>query len=171
MKESEFQGFLAESSRQHFNGNIAKARTLGANIVSSFSYSAAPAELVDFVMEHGVVPTEDVLLQARYLSVFSAELSLTSYLPPLLSQIAKSEMYDVLMKFSPDFYESLARSGAFSFYYMALHKGVVTAENVGRQFALLCGHEGDEKYITLGRKLHELNLVVYRKAINGFVFA
>lgn len=170
-RESEFQGFLAESSRQHFNGNIAKAKTLGANIVSSFSYKAAPAELVDFVMENGVVPTEDVLLQTRFLSVFSAELSLTSYLPPLLSQIAKSEMYDVLMKFSPDFYDALARSGAFSFYYMALHKGVVTAESVGRQFAMLCGHEGEERFITLGKKLHELNVQVYRKAINGFVFA
>ena len=171
-KESEFQGFLAESSRQHFNGNTAKAKTLGANIVSSFSYRAAPAELVDFVMENGVLPTEDVLLQVRYLSVFSAELCLSSYLPsPLLSQIAKSEMYDVLMKFSPDFYDSLARSGAFSFYYMALHRGVVTAQSVGRQFAMLCGHEGEEAYITLGRKLHEMNVSVYKKAINGFVFA
>ena len=169
-RESEYQGFLAESSRQHFNGNIAKARTLGSNIVSSFSYKAAPAELVDFVMENGVVPTEDVLLQIRFLSVFSAELSINSCLPPLLAQIAKSEMYDVLMQFSPDFYDALARSGAFSFYYMALHKGVVTAENVGRQFAMLCGHEDDEAFITLGRKLHELNLSVYRKAIDGFVF-
>ena len=54
---------------------------------------------------------------------------------------------------------------------MALHEGVVTAENVGRQFAMLCGHEGEENYVVLGRKLHELNVAVYRKAINGFVFA
>ena len=72
----DFQGFLAESSRQHFNGNIAKAKTLGANIVSSFSYSAAPVELVELIRQSGVEPTDEVLRQARFLSVFSAEISL-----------------------------------------------------------------------------------------------
>ena len=167
----DFQGFLAESSRQHFNGNIAKAKTLGANIVSSFSYRAAPAELVDFVMENGVTPTEDVLLQARFLSVFSAEISLERYLPsPLLAEIAKSAMYDVLMQFSPDFYNSLARSGAFSFYYMHAGKGDVSDKEVGRQFAMLCGRGDDPACASLGEKLHRMNTSVYRKAIQGFVF-
>ena len=170
--ETDFQGLLEESSRQHFNGNVAKAKTLGTNIVSSFSYRAAPEELLQIIRQAGVKPTEDVLQQVRFLSVFSAEVSLQKFLPSrLLAEIAKTEMYDVLMKFSPDFYDSLARSGAFSFYYMALHEGVVTAENVGRQFAMLCGHEEEENYVVLGRKLHELNVAVYRKAINGFVFA
>ena len=167
----DFQGFLAESSRQHFNGNIAKAKTLGANIVSSFSYRAAPAELVDFVMENGVLPTEDVLLQTRFLSVFSAEVSLERYLPsPLLAEIAKSAMYDVLMQFSPDFYNSLARSGAFSFYYMRAGKGGVSDADVGKQFAMLCGKGDDPVYAALGEKLHRMSLSVYRKAIQGFVF-
>ena len=171
-EETDFSGLLAESSRQHFNGNVAKAKTLGANIVSSYSYRAAPAELVDFVMENGVTPTEAVLLQARYLSVFSAEFCLNHYLPsPLLAEIAKSEMYDVLMKFSPEFYDDLARSGAFSFYYMAMKNGKVTPLGVGKQFANLCGKAGDPVYIALGQKLHAANVAVFKKAINGFVFA
>ncbi len=168
----DFQGLLAESSKQHFNGNVAKAKMLGANIVSAFSYRAAPEELVAFIREAGVEPTEAVLQQVRYLSVFSAEVSLLEYLPlRLLAEIAKSEMYDVLMKFSPAFYDALARSGAFSFYYMTLPGGGATAENVGRQFAVLCGRAGDPVYAQLGKKLHEANVSVYKKAIQGFVFA
>ena len=167
----DFQGFLAESSRQHFNGNIAKAKTLGANIVSSFSYSAAPEELVELIRQSGVEPTDEVLRQARFLSVFSAEISLERFLPsPLLAEIAKSAMYDVLMQFSPDFYDELARSGAFSFYYMSAAKGKVTDARVGKQFAVLCGSEGDAALSALGRTLHAANMAVYKKAIRGFVF-
>ena len=168
----DFQGLLAESSKQHFNGNIAKAKMLGANIVSAFSYRAAPEELVNLVREAGVAPSDDVMQQVRYLSVFSAEVSLLQFLPSrLLAEIAKSEMYDVLMKFSPAFYDALARSGAFSFYYMTLVNGAVTAENVGRQFAVLCGKAGDPVYASLGCKLHEMNVLVYQKAIRSVVFA
>ena len=171
VEEPDWNGFLAESSKQHFNGNIAKAKALGGNIVSAFSYRAAPAELVDYVMEHGVVPTEDVLLQVRFLSVFSAEYCLDRFLPSvLLAQIAKSEMYDVLMAFSDDFYDSLARSGAFSFYYMGLKRGNDDAAAVGEQFAVLCGAPGDEKLVALGRDLHNMNVTVFKKAINGFLF-
>lgn len=171
-EDTDFQGMLAESSRQHFNGNVAKAKMLGANIVSAFSYRAAPEELITLIKDSGVTPTDDILQQVRFLSVFSAEVSLMQYLPSrLLAEIAKSEMYDVLMKFSPSFYDALARSGAFSFYYMTLVNGAVTPENVGRQFAVLCGKAGDPVFAALGRRLHEMNVLVFRKAIQGFVFA
>ncbi len=170
--ETDFQGLLEESSRQHFNGNVAKAKTLGTNIVSSFSYRAAPEELLQVIRQAGVKPTDEVLQQVRYLSVFSAEVSLQQYLPSrMLSEIAKTEMFDVLMKFAPSFYDALARSGAFSFYYMTAQEGVVSAENVGRQFAVLCGRAGDPDYAALGKTLHELNMAAYGKAIRGFVFA
>ncbi|MBQ7638479.1 MAG: hypothetical protein IJS90_06240 [Clostridia bacterium] len=168
---SEFQGYLDESSKQHFNGNAAKAKALGMNIVSSFSYKAAPAELVQFVIEQGIKPTDDIMLQVRYLSVFAAEYCLGRFLPsPFLSDVAKSAMYDVLMEYSPDFYDSLARSGAFSFYYLALRTSDDTCGAVGNQFAVLCGREGEGSFEALGKKLFELSVSVYKKAINGFAF-
>ena len=167
----DFQGYLAESSKQHFNGNAKKAKVLGTNIVSSFSYRAAPAELVQFVIEQGIKPTDSIMLQVRFLAVFSAEYSLSVYLPSqFLSDIAKSAMYDVLMEHTPDFYDALARSGAFSFYYMALSGGGNIGDAVGKQFAVLCSEENNEIYINLGKKLHELSVSVYKKAINGFAF-
>lgn len=170
-ENNDFQRYLEESSRQHFVGNAAKAKALGANIVSSFSYRAAPAELVQFVLEQGVKPTDGIMLQVKFLSVFSAEYCLGKFLPsPFLSDIAKSAMYDVLMEYSPDFYHALARSGAFSFYYLALRTNENMGQAVGKQFAVLCGEGNSEKYISLGQKLHELSVSVYKKAINGFAF-
>jgi hypothetical protein len=168
---TDFQRFLAETSRQHFNGNVAKAKALGANIVSAFSYRAAPEELVQVIREAGVEPTETVLRQVRFLSVFAAELSLFRYVPtPFLAEIAKSEMFDVLMRFSHAFYDDLARSGAFSFYYMALENGTASPARVGEQFALLCGAEGSAAHAALGGRLFETDLSVFRKAIRAYVF-
>ncbi|MCH5197961.1 MAG: hypothetical protein J1E34_03545 [Oscillospiraceae bacterium] len=170
-ENSDFQRYLDESSKQHFNGNASKAKAIGSNIVSSFSYRAAPAELVQFVIEQGVKPTDSIMLQVRFLSVFSAEYCLGVFLPsPFLSDIAKSAMYDVLMEYSPDFYDLLARSGAFSFYYLALRDSENIGRAVGKQFAVLCGEKNNEKYASLGEKLHELSVSVYKKAINGFAF-
>jgi len=170
-ENNDFQGYLDESSKQHFNGNAAKAKTLGTNIVSSFSYRAAPAELVQFVIEQGVKPTDNIMLQVRFLSVFAAEYCLGKFLPsPFLSDIAKSAMYDVLMEYSPDFYDSLARSGAFSFYYLALRTSENIGEAIGNQFSVLCSEDGKDVYVALGKKLFDLSVSVYKKAINGFAF-
>ena len=171
-EEIDTAGFLAELGREHFNGNYAKAKTLDANIVSAFSYRAAPEELTALLKESGVEPNETILLQTRILSVFSAEYCLNAFLPsPMLSGVAVGELYEVLMQVSPDFYETLSHSTAFSFYYLALQAKKDAPRRIGEQFAMLCGHEGEERFITLGKKLHELNVQVYRKAINGFVFA
>ncbi|MBR5409396.1 MAG: hypothetical protein IK104_01890 [Clostridia bacterium] len=163
--------FMEYTSREHFNGNFRKARALGANIVSAFSYTAAPEELVAFIKEHGVEPTPALIRQVRFLSVFSAQYAIENYLPSqLLSSVAIGELYDTLRLYSSDFYEDLAKSGAFSFYNMTLSSMTDLSEAVGRQFAALNGRPDDPALASLGRELHELNLKVFRKAINGYAF-
>ena len=170
-EESDTAGFLAELGREHFNGNYAKAKTLGANIVSAFSYRAAPEELTALLREAGVEPTEAVLLQVRILSVFSAEYCLNACLPSaLLSGVAVGELYEVLMQVSPAFYETLSHSTAFSFYYLALRAKEEIPRRIGEQFAALCGDAGNETLRALGERLHRMNTEAYRKAINGFAF-
>lgn len=163
--------FLAMLGQQHFNGNYAKARTLGANIVSAFSYRAPPEELMQFVREAGVRPEEPVLLQVKILSVFSAEFCLNKYLPsPLMSGVAVDEMYDVLQRILPEFYETLSHSTAFSFYYLAAKAESGVSRRIGEQFASLCGRGGDETVIALGESLHRMNVDAYKKAIRSFAF-
>ena len=169
--EIDTAGFLAELGREHFNGNYAKAKTLGANIVSAFSYRAAPEELTALLRESGVEPEEQILLQIRILSVFSAEYCLNAFLPsPMLAGVAIGEMYEVLMQVSPDFYETLSHSSAFSFYYLALQTKADAPRRIGGQFAVLCGDGGSKALQSLGERLHGMNVEVYKKAINGFAF-
>lgn len=163
--------FIEYTSKEHFNGNFRKAKALGANIVSAFSYRAAPEELVSLIREHGVEPTPAVIRQVRFLSVFSAQVAIENFLPSqLLSSVAMGELYDTLRLYSADFYEDLAKSGAFSFYNMTLSSLSDAADAIGRQFAALCGQPDDPALVSLGAELHRLNLQVYRKAINGYAF-
>ena len=105
---------IEETKRQRFNGNTAKAKVLGANIVSAFSYKAAPEELRLLAGEYAVEMTGEVLLQLKILSVFSAEYCLKNFLPsPMLSSVAIGELYDVLDRVSPEFYNELSNSTAF----------------------------------------------------------
>ena len=163
--------FIEYTSKEHFNGNFRKAKALGANIVSAFSYSAAPEELEALIRSHGVEPTPDVVRQVRFLSVFSAQVAIETYLPSqLLSSVAMGELYDTLRLYSSAFYDDLAKSGAFSFYNMTLSSVTDVTAAVGRQFAALCGKPGDPALSALGQELHTLNLKAYRKAINGYAF-
>lgn len=163
--------FIEETRTQRFNGNTAKAKALGANIVSAFSYKAAPFELVQLAREYDIEVDDDTLLQIKILSVFSAEYCLNKLLPSaMLSATAVNELYDVLEKVSPDFCSELSQSIAFSFYYLCLKNSSDDALNIGEQFAMLCGKKGDASFSALGKKLHEINVNVYTKAINGFAF-
>lgn len=163
---------IDEAREQRFNGNSAKAKALGANIVSSFSYKAAPDELKTLADEFGVEFNETLLLQIKILSVFSAEHCLQRYLPsPMLSATAIGEMYDVLEELSPEFYEQLSNSSAFSFYYLCI-KDMKSKRSavIGECFAMLCGKKGDKTLSLFGKRLHEINKAVYRGAIDGFAF-
>lgn len=163
---------INETKNQRFNGNSAKAKALGANIVSAFSYKAAPEELQLMAERCGVEITADVLLQIKILSVFSAEFCLDNYLPSaMLSTVAVSELYDVLEEVSPDFYEELSKSTAFSFYYLCLKNNDDSVDvRIGEQFAAACGKKDDKAFSELGTQLHNINVKVYKKAIQCFAF-
>ena len=164
--------FIEETRLQRFNGNTAKAKLLGRGIVSAFSYKSAPEELFTALSRHGIEPTEKIMLQIKFLSVFSAEYSLEHFLPSQhLSAVAVDEMYDVMRENEPAFFDDLARSSAFSFYYLCARDSSDLASAVAAQFAKLCGHADDERFVSLGRELFEVNVNVFCRAVGGFVFA
>ena len=163
--------FIEEAKRQHFNGNTAKAKLLGRGIVSAFSYKSAPDELFAAAKRHGIDPDPKTVLQIKFLSVFSAEYSLEHFLPSQhLSAVAVDEMYDVMRENEPEFFDSLARSSAFSFYYLCTSDGGNIADSVAREFAKLCGRTDDDRFVSLGKELFEVNVNVFCRAVNGFVF-
>ncbi len=162
--------FLEESRKQHFNGNLQKARTLGSAIVSAFSYKAAPDEQVQLAHDCGVQLDDATVLQMKQLTVFAAEYSLESFIPAALSSVAISAMYDVLHAVSPDLYKAMSSSMAFSYYHLCLREKGDLATNIGKRFAILCGKKGDEGLIELGKQLFEVNTQVFRRAIEGYAF-
>ena len=163
--------FIEETKKQRFNGNDARAKMLGANIVSSFSYTAAPDDLLALAADYEVEVTPEILCQIKILSVFAAEVCLNSLLPSaMLSGVAVNALYDVLDRVSPEFYSELYNSTAFSFYYMCLKADADVAGSIGRRFAMLCGDRDSRKLAFFGKKLYELNTQVYTKAITGVPF-
>lgn len=162
--------FVEEAKLHRFNGNSAKAKALGANIVSAFSYRSATDDLTALAEEYGVELTETVLWQVKILSVFSAEYCIDTFLPSaMLSTVAVGELYDVLQEVSPELYDELSKSTAFSFYYLCLGDGNEN-ERIGTQFAASCGQKDNEKLASFGAALHKINTEVFRKAINGLSF-
>ncbi len=162
--------FLEESRKQHFNGNIQKARVLGSNIVSAFSYKAAPDEQVQLAEQCGVVLDNTCVLQMKQLTVFAAEYCMETYIPAALSAVAIGAMYDVLENVSPDLYKAMSASMAFSYYHLCLNEGGELAANIGKRFAVLCGKKNDASVAEFGRQLFLINTEVFRKAIQNYAF-
>ncbi len=162
--------FLEDSRRQHFNGNIQKARQLGSIIVSAFSYKAAPDEQVQLAEECGVVLDDACVLQMKQLTVFAAEYCIETFIPASLSSVAISSMYDVLEEVSPELYKALSDSMAFSYYHLCLNEGGALSENIGKRFAILCGKKDNAALVLLGRQLFEINTKVFRNAIQKYAF-
>ena len=162
--------FLEQSRTHRFNGNMSRARNLGSNIVSAFSYKAAPEEQELYAQQLGITLDSDSVLQIKLLSVFTAEYCLETYLPAALSATAITAMYDVLEDVSPDLYKAISASLAFSYYYLCVRAGGDIAGKIGNRFATLCGHSGEDAFVKLGSGLFEINTGVYRKAIDGYAF-
>ncbi len=162
--------FLEESRKQHFNGNIQKARTLGSNIVSAFSYKAAPDEQVQLAERCGVLLDSTCVLQMKLLTVFAAEYCMETYIPAALSSVAIGAMYDVLANVSPDLYKAMRDSMAFSYYHLCLNEGGDLAESIAKRFSMLCGKRNDAALIEFGKQLFLINTEVFRRAIHSYAF-
>lgn len=163
--------FLEEAGRQHFNGNMAKAKALGGDIVSAFSYREPPEEISALIKASGLERSRVLLDEVRILSVFCAEFCMDEYLPSaLLSTASTAEMFDVLQDIMPEFYELLSHSASFSFYYLCLKDRAALPRRIGEAFAEMCDDPKNEAVITLAQELFKRNVSIFKKAISGYAF-
>lgn len=140
------QDYLIQSS----NGNIARAKLLGAAIAERTVSSAA------LPREEGENEADfDLQLQRGILLAFSAVVSIESaVLPAPLEDVIKQAFYTELGRNDPMLYKETAESGAFSFYYLAYRRGIETERRIGQTFAMLCSHDGDPVYQEIGEALY-----------------
>ncbi len=167
-------GSVKSAHEQRINGNIAKAAALGSQIVSAFTYadlSAAPSQVTDLIDECGVVADEALIEQIKLLTIFTAEYSIRHYITQnILSEAAIQRAYDVLQENYPEIYDLVCKAVAFSFYYLSSDHKEHISSGIGRDFAMLCKHRGDERYEKLGSELYKMYKISFKKAIASFVF-
>ncbi len=164
--------FIEDTKHQIFNGNISKAKNLGSSIVSSFSYKDAPEYIILKAKDSGLYITEDVLLQIKILSVFTAEYAINRFLnSSTLTGVAISEFYAVLEQMYPDLYSELSKTSFFAFYhYYSTKKEEDFAEKIGEQFAAACSEPGNVQTAQFGTWLFRYNIELYKTAFIAYGF-
>ena len=143
---SEFESISDNILHHVSNGNRDKASELGAKMAKVKAEDGA----VDI---SGYKLSSSHLYQVRVLLTFTAEYSVQKNIEEkFLSDAASSGMYDYLKTNEQRYYGNISDGGAFTFYLLALKKSGDTAQNIGEQFAMLCGTNKPE-YIELGAEI------------------
>lgn len=162
---------IAEMTKHRTNGNLDKAKQLGKYLAQIFADE--PQLLSDLEEEIGTIQRDDHLMyQMKVLLIFTAEYCLNHYMTtPLLSSASVNAMYSSVRKNCPEFYDRLDDAAEYSFYYLAVRKGVEISKNIGLSFAMLCGKENDSYYVNLGTRLFEVAKHEIKKITKSYNFA
>lgn len=164
---SEFSGNFDAVMRHRANGNIDKARRLGAALATMAPTSDGDGIFVN-LRDH-LSPkffVQDILYQIRVLLVFACETILQIELPSeLLSTTAISSMYHAIEESTPGFYSNIANGAAFTFYYLAVQKGGDISENIGEAFAMLCSVKNKESFVLAGKTVWNIAVDIIEKEI------
>ena len=164
---SEFSGNFDAVMRQKANGNIDKARRLGAALATIAPTGDGEGIFVN--LKDHLSPkffVQDILYQIRVLLVFACETLIQMELPTeLLSTTAIASMYDAMEKEMPGFYNNIANGAAFTFYYLAMQKGGDISDNIGEAFAMLCAVKNKDSFVLAGKTVWNIAVDVISKEI------
>lgn len=161
---------ISQMTKNRSNGNAQKAKDLGKNLAERFVDE--PHLLSELEAEIGEIQRdENTMYQMKVLLIFTAEYCINHLLPnPLLSNTAVNALYDTVKKKAFEFYDRLDDAAEYSFYYLAVRKGVDIPANIGVSFAMLCGMDKDKYYQNLGKRLFEVANHEIEKTIDSFEF-
>ena len=157
---------------QRSNGNLLLARKLGEHLAAIKPENAGELDGID--LEKAGIDVDklesNVLYQIRVLMTFAAQITLHSVLPSVLSSEAVNIMYNKMRDKSEAFYDNLTDGTSFSFYYLAIRKGINIEENIGKNFAMLCGDEDEEELINLGKTVYTLSNNYIKELVKSYNF-
>lgn len=162
----DFSGSFDTINTHRANGNIDKARHLGA-VLATITPTGDEGLVVD-LKSHLASKffVQDILYQIKVLLVFACETILQMDIPvELLSNTAIASMYDAIETASPGFYSNIANGAAFTFYYLAVKKGGDLSENIGEAFAMLCGVKNKDSFIPAGKTVWNIAVDIVTKEI------
>ncbi len=161
---------ISEMTKNRSNGNSQKAKDLGRHLAEIFVDE--PHLIADIEKELGCLECdENNMYQVKVLLVFTAEYCINHQLiSPLLANTAINALYDTVKKKAFDFYDRLDDAAEYSFYYLAVRKGMDISKNIGVSFAMLCGKDKDVYFENLGKRLFEIATHEIEKIIDSFEF-
>ena len=144
---SDIISFVEGMAHHRQNGNVDKAKELGVEMALAIYDEDQTAKLSDEIFL-----SPEVFPQLCALMLFSTEAAFNYYLPsPQLSAIAINAFHEVMSRNNLPIYEQVMSGPAFSFYFLNVRKGGEhIAEDIGKAFAMLCGHKDEEKFINEG---------------------
>lgn len=147
--------------REKANGNLARARRLGAMMAEEVS-----------AIEGGSPACEPApLTQRRILLAFAAEVGFEAFLPnSILTETAQSVFYETLRQDAPALFEDLQGSGAYSFYFLCVREGRDVEKKVGETYASLCGRPKDTALAGEGSELYVRFIGQVQKFVNDIGF-
>lgn len=136
---------------QRSNGNLAKVEKIGKQLYKIVSFE--DDALKDALGEEFSSLSDKIRYEIRVLMIFTAQVTLHSVLPQILSTQAVNSMYHYIRKNQQEFYDSLIECSSFSLYYLAIRNRVDVEGDISTTFAALCAKEDDEETILLGKKI------------------
>lgn len=98
---------------------------------------------------------DELLLQRRLLLCFAIATALEDNSKSIQeARTALNAFYDTIKRNDIDFYDDIASTGHFTFYYLARRQGGDIERRIGQTFAMLCGQDGDPVCQELGEALY-----------------
>lgn len=155
--ETDFVAIAEETMRHRSNGNVVKAKSLGAKLADFSPDDELLGEELQALISEKTV-TLDLKLQIKVLLVFTAEYALYKLLPDILAAAASDSMYDRLRDESEGFYANICDGASFTFYYLAVRGESSIDTAMGESFAMLCDAEANSSVKKLGATVFSLAL-------------
>ena len=150
--DSEIISVAKALDAQRSNGNLSKVEKIGKHLYKIVSFE--DEKFKDILGAETSASLDDkTLYEIRVLMIFTAQVTLHSVLPQILSTQAVNSMYHYIRKLHSEVYDSLIECSSFSLYYLAIRNKVDVEGDISSTFAALCGKENDEETVLLGRKI------------------
>ena len=152
------------------NGNIERAKLLGFNLARILS-----KDIADECMSNIEPDSEDARTKTQVLLLFAFAIDrgLNTHVPnSTLINTAHTSFFNTLQEISPDVYDQISDTGAYSLYMLCARRvGAGVCRSVGESFAKLCGKEEDSALSSTGEMIFSifLNMVKVEVAKTGFV--
>lgn len=165
-KKSELYGDIADYQKEKSNGNLERAKGLGAVLATEFVSVCRKDDLTLSQNDSESLMTQKILLLS-----FTVMAGLEQYCPNMaLANTARTSFFDSLYDLDRDLFLKSSDTGAFSFYYLSFRRGTEVDRRVGQTFAMLCAHDGDPIYQELGEALYCWFSSVIQKKVKATEF-